>query len=177
MQVMTHGQVSAWKGVAPKLGKNTFVADGARIIGDIVAGDETSFWFNVVVRGDVNWIRIGSRTNIQDNSVVHVTRKTGPVQIGNNVTIGHSAIIHACSVEDNCLIGMGAVIMDGALIRRDSIVAAGSVVPPGKQYPAGSLIKGSPAVQVRSLTESEINFLQESADNYVELAQSYFPIG
>jgi len=174
---MEGARVMAWKNKKPELGKDTFIASGAHVIGDVVAGNETNIWFNVVIRGDVNTIRIGFRTNIQDNSVVHVTRGTGPTSIGSDVTIGHSAIIHACTVEDNCLIGMGAVILDGAVIRKNSLVAAGSVVTPGKDFPPGSMIMGSPAKVVRALTEKEIKSIQDSADHYVELARSYFPRG
>ena len=174
---MEGARVMAWTNMKPELGKDTFIASGAHVIGDVVAGNETNIWFNVVIRGDVNTIRIGFRTNIQDNSVVHVTRGTGPTSIGSDVTIGHSAIIHACTVEDNCLIGMGAVILDGAIIRKNSLVAAGSVVTPGKDFPPGSMIMGSPAKVVRALTEQEIKSIQDSADHYVELARSYFPRG
>lgn len=177
MQAMEGSQVIAWKNKKPDLGRNVLVASGARVIGDVVAGDETNIWFNVVIRGDVNTIRIGFRTNIQDNSVVHVTRGTGPTSIGSDVTIGHSAVIHACTIEDNCLIGMGAVILDGAVIRKNSLVAAGSVVTRGKDFPPGSMIMGSPAKAVRNLTAEEIKALEVSADHYVELARSYFPRG
>ncbi len=174
---MDGSQILTWKNKKPDLGKNVFVASGARVIGDVVAGNDTNIWFNVVIRGDVNTIRIGFRTNIQDNSVVHVTRGSGPTNIGSDVTIGHSAVIHACTIEDNCLIGMGAVILDGAVICKNSLVAAGSVVTPGKTFPEGSMIMGSPAKAVRSLTPDEINGLQVSADHYVELARTYFSRG
>lgn len=176
-KVMEGGQVMTWKNKKPELGKDVLVASGARIIGDVVAGAETNIWFNVVIRGDVNTIRIGFRSNIQDNAVVHVTRGTGPTSIGSDVTIGHSAVIHACTIEDNCLVGMGAVILDGAVIRKNSLVAAGSVVTPGKDFPPGSMIMGSPAKVARALTEKEIKSLQESADHYVQLARTYFPRG
>ncbi|MEY4631142.1 MAG: hypothetical protein RIQ81_1262 [Pseudomonadota bacterium] len=175
--IMAGSQVMDWKGNRPELGKDVFIASGARVIGDVVLGVGTNVWFNVVIRGDVNSIRVGFRTNIQDNAVVHVTRGTGPTNIGSDVTIGHSAIIHACTVEDNCLIGMGAVILDGARIRKNSLVAAGSVVTPGKDFPAGSMIMGSPAKAVRELTAQEIAGLQDSADHYVELARTYFSRG
>lgn len=177
MQAMEGSQVITWKNKKPDLGPHVLLASGARVIGDVVAGDETNIWFNVVIRGDVNTIRIGFRTNIQDNSVIHVSRGNGPTTIGNDVTIGHSAVIHACTIEDNCLIGMGAVILDGVIIRKNSLVAAGSVVTPGKNFPPGSMIMGSPAKAVRNLTSDEIKSLEASADHYVELARTYFPRG
>jgi carbonic anhydrase/acetyltransferase-like protein (isoleucine patch superfamily) len=174
---MDGSTVMSWKGLQPEIGKEVFIATGARVIGDVVLGAESNVWFNVVMRADVNSIRVGFRTNIQDNAVVHVTRQTGPTNIGSDVTIGHSAVIHACTIEDNCLIGMGAVILDGARIRKNSLVAAGSIVSPGKDFPPGSLIMGSPAKLARPLSEKEIAGLQDSADHYVELARTYFSRG
>jgi len=172
---MDGSTIMPWKGTDPEIGKDVFIASGARVIGDVVLGAESNIWFNVVIRGDVNSIRVGFRTNIQDNAVVHVTRETGPTNIGSDVTIGHSAVIHACTIEDNCLIGMGAVVLDGARIRKNSFVAAGSVVTPGKDFLPGSMIMGSPAKVARPLSEKEIASLQHSADHYVELARTYFP--
>lgn len=157
----------------PEIGKGVFIADGAHVIGDVQVKENSSIWYNVVLRGDVNHIRIGEDTNIQDNSVVHVTHGGCPSIIGNRVTVGHSAVIHACTVEDYALIGMGAVVLDGAHIKPYSLVAAGSVVAPGKTFPEGSLIVGSPAKAVRELSAKERSDLEKSAAHYVELAKKY----
>ncbi len=173
MLVMDGASLVSYQGKSPQLGANTLVAAGARLIGDLIAGDDCSFWFNVVVRGDCNYIRIGARTNVQDNTVIHVTHTTGPTHIGANVTIGHSAVIHACTIGDNSLIGMGAVILDGAVIPENSFVAAGALVTPGKKYPSGHLIKGSPAVAARPLTEQELDGIKSSVEHYLEYKSNY----
>ena len=170
---MPNSTVIAWQGHHPKLAKGVFVAAGAAVIGQVELGEGASVWFNSVIRGDVNTIKIGARTNIQDNSTVHVTSKSGPTSIGADVTIGHNVVIHACTIEDKCLIGMGAIILDGAIIRSRCMVAAGAVVPPGKEMPSGMLVMGAPAKVVRPLTEEELEFLGASAQGYVKLAQSY----
>lgn len=158
---------------SPKYGENCFLADGARLIGDVTMGSDVSLWFNVTVRGDCNWIKIGSQTNVQDNSVVHVTHKTGPVTIGERVTIGHNAVIHACEIGDGSLIGMGAVLLDGAVIGENCIVAAGSVVTPGKKFANGTMIMGSPAKAVRELKEQEYTWLEHSYKNYLTYKAQY----
>ena len=142
----------SFNGKVPKLGKKVYLADGVRLIGDIEIGDDSSVFFNAVLRADISFIRIGSRTNIQDNVTIHLSHIKG-VEIGNDVTIGHNAILHACTIEDHCLIGMGAIVMDGAIIRKNSVVAAGALVTPDKEYPEGSLIIGAPARIGRSLTD------------------------
>lgn len=157
----------------PTIEKSVFIAEGAVVIGDTHIGEKTSIWFNVTVRGDVNKIRIGKETNIQDNAMCHVTRKTGPLTIGDRVTIGHSAVLHACTVEDECLIGMGAVLLDKVVVEKGSMVAAGSVVPPGKVVKSGTLWVGNPAKYARELTEDEKVFLAVSAQNYVNLSEEY----
>lgn len=162
-----------WRGHEPQLGSDIFLASGAAVIGQVELGDEVNVWFNTVIRGDVNTIKIGARTNIQDNTTVHVTAKSGPTSIGSDVTIGHNAVIHACTIEDECLIGMGATILDGAVIRSRCFVAAGSVVTPGKEMPSGMMVMGAPAKAVRPLTEAELAFLKRSARDYVETARSY----
>ena len=116
------------RGFTPQIGKNSFLADNATIVGDVIMGDDCSVWFNGVVRGDVHYIRIGNNVNVQDNAVIHCTYQKAPVNIGNNVSIAHSAIIHGCTIHDNVLIGMGAIVMDGAVIESNSIIAAGAVV-------------------------------------------------
>lgn len=170
---MPNATVIPWQGHSPKIGAGVFVANGAAVIGRVELGEDVNVWFNTVIRGDVNTISIGARTNIQDNTTVHVTAKTGPTRIGQDVTIGHNAVIHACTIEDECLIGMGAVILDGAVIRSRCFVAAGSVVTPGKEMPSGMMIMGSPAKPVRPLTEAELKFLRQSALDYVATARSY----
>ena len=176
MSKMEGSTVMAWKGHQPVLGRGVFVASGAVVIGQVEIGEDANIWFNTVIRGDVNTIKIGARTNIQDNTTVHVTSGTGPTVIGSDVTIGHNAVIHACTIEDQCLIGMGSTILDGAIIRSKCFVAAGSVVTPGKEMPSGMMVMGSPAKAVRPLTESELNFLAKSAKDYVATARSYMPV-
>lgn len=164
-----------FKGVTPTLGDRVFVASGAQIIGDVHIGDESSVWFNVTIRGDVNNIRVGRRTNIQDNTVIHVTRRTAPTVLGDDITIGHGAVLHGCVVEGPSLIGMGAILLDGCVIPAESMVAAGALVAPGKTFPSGHLIKGSPAVAARPLTDDEKAFLRRSADNYRGDVRDYLP--
>lgn len=162
-----------YKGIQPKFDPSVFIADSADVIGDVEVGAESSLWFQVVVRGDVNSIRIGSRTNIQDQSCLHVTRKIAPLVVGDNVTVGHSVILHGCTISDLVLIGMGSTVMDRAIIPPRSIVGARSLVTEGKTFPEGHLIMGSPAKAVRPLTEEELAFLPKSANNYVQDAKDY----
>jgi carbonic anhydrase/acetyltransferase-like protein (isoleucine patch superfamily) len=162
-----------YKDRIPKLHETVFVADGAKIIGDVEIGEHCGIWFNAVVRGDVNFIHIGSRTNIQDNSVLHVTSKTAPLNIGSDITIGHNAVLHGCTIEDFCLIGMGAIVMDRAYIHRHSMVAAGAIVLEGFDVPEGMLVAGIPAKVKRALTEEEMQFIRQSAVNYVDYVQAY----
>lgn len=170
---MAMGKMIAYKGVVPKIGKDVFLAEGSFVIGDVEIGDNSSIWFNTVVRGDVNYIRIGNSTNIQDLTMVHVTTAKYPTIIGDNVTIGHRAMVHGCVIGNNCLIGMGAIILDGVKIGNNCLVAAGSLVTQGKEFPDGVLIMGSPAKVVRELTEEEIKGFQRLADHYSALAKSY----
>lgn len=162
-----------YKGIFPKVGRDVFLAPGAWVIGDVEIGERTSIWFNTVVRGDVNFIRIGADTNIQDNATLHVTGKKFPLMIGDRVTVGHQAVVHGCVVEDECLIGMGAVVLDGAHIGKGSIVAAGAVVSPGTVVPPGSVVMGIPAEVKKSLTEEEKERIRETAAHYVKLARRY----
>ena len=155
------------KGIEPTIPESCFIAPSADIIGDVVMGENSSAWFQTVIRGDVNYIRIGARTNIQDQSVLHVTRKTAPLIIGDDVTIGHRVTLHGCTLKNRILVGMGAVVMDGAIIDDDSIIAAGALITKDKHFPPKSLIQGHPAKLVRELTVDEIAFLKKSADNYV----------
>jgi carbonic anhydrase/acetyltransferase-like protein (isoleucine patch superfamily) len=162
-----------YAGAMPKLHPSVFVAEGARVIGDVEIEKDSSVWFNAVIRGDVNFIRIGERTNIQDASVLHVTHERYPLIIGSNVTVGHSAVVHAATVHDFSLIGMGAVVLDNACIGPYSLVAAGAVVVGHSIIPEGMLAAGVPAKVVRSLTEEERQALIQSAQNYVEYIASY----
>jgi carbonic anhydrase/acetyltransferase-like protein (isoleucine patch superfamily) len=150
----------------PKLHSSVFVAPGAKIIGDVEIGANSSVWYNCVVRGDVNYVKIGELTNIQDLSMLHVTNGKYPLVIGNKVTVGHSVTLHGCTLQDLCLIGMGAVILDGTLIEKYSMVAAGSVLRPGFVAPSGKLVAGVPAKVVRDLTVNEIKEFEESALRY-----------
>lgn len=136
-------------------------------------GEDSSIWFGVQMRGDVHEIRIGRRTNIQDGTIIHVTRKVSGTYIGDGVTVGHAAILHACTIHDNAFIGMGAIVMDEAVVESGAMVAAGAVVTPRKRVPAGELWAGNPAKKLRDLTTSDLDFFPVSADNYVRLAKDY----
>jgi carbonic anhydrase/acetyltransferase-like protein (isoleucine patch superfamily) len=160
-------------GVWPRLHESVFIADGARIIGDVEIGADSSVWFNAVVRGDVCPIRIGERTNVQDNVTLHVTHDTGPLNIGSRVTIGHNAVLHACTVQNETLIGMGAVLLDGCVIEPRVLVAAGSLVRQGFVAPSGMLVAGVPAAVKRPLTEDELRNALESPDNYARYVAAY----
>jgi len=162
-----------FKDKKPVIDSSALVVDSAQVIGDVVIGEASSIWFNAVIRGDVNYIRIGKRTNIQDGCVLHVARKTHPLIIGDEVTIGHNVTLHACTVGSRCLIGMGAIVMDGAEIGDESIVGAGALVTHGSIIPPGSLALGSPAKVIRQLTEEEKRGIRESASHYVGDVESY----
>ena len=158
----------ALDGMTPRLGSRAFVADGAVLVGDVEVGDDSSVFYNAVLRGDLAPIRIGKRTNIQDNVTVHVS--TGvPTVIGDEVTVGHNAVLHACTIDDNVLIGMGAIVMDGAHIKKNCIVGAGAVVTQGKEFPENSLVVGSPAHVVRELTVDELEKVCGGMQRYVEI--------
>lgn len=152
--------------------KTVFISDGARVLGDVEIGKNSSVWFNAVIRGDSNKIRIGNRSNIQDNAVIHTSKDFG-VCIGDNVTIGHGAIVHGCTVKSNVIIGMGAIILNGAVIEENCIIGAGALVTQGKVIPAGSLVFGNPAKIVRSLTDQEIRSITDNAASYVKEAEHY----
>jgi len=160
-------------GVHPVLDETNFVAETAAVIGDVHLGKDSSVWFSATVRGDVHRIRIGARSNIQDNAVVHVTNQTAPTTIGNAVTVGHSAIVHGCRVEDQVLIGMGAIILDHAVIGSRSIVGAHALVTGGVIIPEESLVLGSPARVVRRLTPEEVSSIVTYSDNYVKYKDIY----
>ena len=160
-------------GVTPELDPSVFVAAGAVIIGDVKIGKESSIWFNAVVRGDVNYIRIGERTNIQDGAILHVTHNVYPLLIGSNVTVGHGVILHGARVEDFTLVGMGATVLDNARIGSYSLIAAGSLVPENAVIPEGVLVAGVPAKIKRSLNDDERRRIAESAAHYVEYVREY----
>lgn len=157
-----------FKGKSPKIGERVFVAEGARLIGDVEIGDDSSVFYNAVLRADLAEIRIGQRTNIQDNVTIHLSTDVG-VHVGDDVIVGHNAVLHACTIEDRVLIGMGAVVMDGAHIKSNCIVGAGAIVTQGKEFPEGSLIVGSPAHIVRELTAEEIRKAHENALHYLDI--------
>ena len=159
--------IYTYKNANPKLPKSVFVAPNAAVIGDVEIGENSSVWFNSVIRGDVHQIRIGERTNIQDGSVLHVTYQKWALEIGDNVTVGHGAILHGCTISSNCLIGMGARVLDGARVGEFSLVAAGSLVLQGDKVPSNSLVAGVPAIVKRTLTAAEVEQIKASAERYV----------
>lgn len=165
--------IKPFKNLKPRIGERVFVAEDAVIIGDVTIGDDSSIWFGTILRGDVNYIKIGKCTSIQDGTVIHVTNRTDPTVVGDYVTVGHAVKLHGCTVKDNCLVGIGAIVLDGAVVSENSIVAAGALVPPRKIFPAGSLIMGFPAKVVRQLTEEEIAGLKEHAERYVNYKNEY----
>ena len=165
--------IVSYRGLAPKIHPSVFVAEGAHIIGDVEIGKDSSVWFNVVIRGDVHFIKIGEATNIQDNAVLHVTHKASPLRIGSHVTIGHGAVVHAATIRDFSLIGMGAVVLDNAEVGPYALVAAGAVVLANTVIPEGTMAAGVPAKVVRSLTPEERRSLIQSAQNYVEYVATY----
>jgi carbonic anhydrase/acetyltransferase-like protein (isoleucine patch superfamily) len=162
-----------YRGIIPTIHPDAWIAPGAVVVGDVHIGAFSNVWFGCVIRGDVNTIRIGERTNIQDGTVIHVTRKTGPTIIGSGITIGHQALIHAATLEDECFIGMGATIMDLARVESGAFVAAGALVTPKKQVKSGEVWAGNPAKLLRPVSAEEAAFIPVSAQNYVELAQEY----
>ena len=155
----------------PLIADDVYLAPGCKIIGDVTIGDGSSIWFNTVVRGDVNYIRIGEMTNVQDLSMLHVTKETHPLIIGDRVTIGHSVTLHGCTLKNNCFIGMGATILDGAFIESNSLVAAGSLVKQNFVVPSGKLVAGVPAKVVRDLKPLEIDNIEASAERYKKYAE------
>ena len=162
-----------YKDRLPEVHPTAYIDQSSMVIGDVTIGEQSSVWMCVVIRGDVNYIRIGDRTNIQDGTVVHVMHDTCPTVIGSDVTIGHGAIVHGCTIADRVLIGMGAIVLNGASIGRDTIVAAGSLVTERMVIPERSLVMGSPAKVKRALNDAEVASIQEYADNYVRYKRDY----
>ncbi len=158
----------------PKIPKDCFIAENATIVGDVVMGNECSIWFNAVVRGDVNFIKIGNKVNIQDGAIIHATYKTSPTTIGNNVSIGHNAIVHGCTVQDNVLIGMGSIVMDDCVVESNSIIAAGAVVTKNTRVEGGSIYAGIPARKIKDISpELSKGEIERIANNYVLYSSWY----
>ena len=165
--------IRSYRGRTPKIPLSAYIDSDVVIIGDVTIGEQSSVWPGVVIRGDVNWIRIGARTNIQDGSVLHVMRDTHPLQLGDQVTIGHGVILHGCTIESRVLIGMGSILLNGAKIGAGSIVAAGTLVPEGTVVPPGSLFMGHPGKFRRALTAEDQESIDAYATRYIEYAESY----
>jgi carbonic anhydrase/acetyltransferase-like protein (isoleucine patch superfamily) len=163
--------IKAVKGIEPKFGKNIYLAENSTVVGKVIMGDDCTVWFNAVVRGDVHYIHIGNKVNIQDAAIIHCTYQKAAVTIGNNVSIGHRAIVHGCTLEDNVLVGMGAILMDHVYVEKNSIIAAGAVVLENTRVESGSIYAGVPAKKVKNLDQDQIhNLIERIANNYVMYA-------
>ena len=165
--------IRSFNNIFPKVHQTAFVPDDAIVIGDVEIGEDASVWFGSIVRGDVNYIRIGARTNIQDATVIHVSSRTHTTILEEEITVGHRVTLHGCHIERGCLIGIGSILMDGVRVGARSLVGAGSLLTPGTQVPPRSLVLGSPARVKRELTDDELAFLDRSWRNYVELKAKY----
>lgn len=161
------GSLIKYKGKVPQVGERVFLAEGACLVGDVSVGDDSSVFYNAVIRADLAEIKIGKRTNIQDNVCIHVSTGVG-VNIGDEVTVGHGAVLHGCTIEDNVLIGMGAILMDGSHIKKNCIIGAGALVTHGKEFPEGSLVMGAPAHVVRTLTTDELKNVKIGVEHYLD---------
>ena len=160
--------IKSVNGISPQFGKNCFLAENSTIVGDVIAGDDCSIWFNAVVRGDVNSIRIGKKVNIQDGAVLHCTYQKTKLNLGNNVSVGHNAIVHGCTIHDNVLVGMGAIVMDNVEIGSNTIIAAGAVVLEGTKVESGSVYAGIPAKKVKDINQELVNGeINRIAENYL----------
>ena len=173
MEKWKNKMIKSFQNKIPHLDKNVYISESAYVIGDVTLGDEVNIWFGAVLRGDMHYIQLGSRTNIQDNAVVHVTTDVSPTIIGSGVTVGHGAIIHGCTIEDNCMIGMGAIVMDDAVIGSGSLVGAGSLVPPKMVVLPNSLVVGLPGKVVRKISDEEYTMIIERPQEYIDLASIY----
>jgi carbonic anhydrase/acetyltransferase-like protein (isoleucine patch superfamily) len=162
-----------YRGQVPRVHPSAFIDDSAQVIGDVEIGEESSVWMCVVIRGDVNRIRIGRRSNVQDGTIVHVMKDTHPTVIGDNVTIGHGAVVHGCTIDDQCLVGMGAILLNGVIVGSGSIIAAGALLPEGTQIPPRSLVMGSPGKVRRTLSDADLDEIQMYADRYVAYRLDY----
>ncbi len=165
--------IRTYKGVTPQIAEDAFIAENAVIIGDVEVGEQSSIWYGVVLRGDVERIRIGKRSNVQDGTIVHVTEGKFGTYIGDDVLIGHNAVVHGCTLEDGAFVGMGAVVLDGAVVEGGAMVAAGALVAPGKRVKSGELWGGNPARKMRDLTPEQIKGLKMGTDHYVDVAKIY----
>lgn len=165
--------ILSYRGVWPRIGERVFIAPGASVVGDVELAEDVSIWFGCVVRGDVNVVRIGPRTNIQDGTVIHVAKEGQGTFIGADVTVGHMALLHACTLQDEAFVGMRATLMDGALVERGGMVAAGALITPGKRVRSGELWAGTPAKKVRDLTPEDVAGMRKLAPRYVGLARDY----
>lgn len=162
------------KGIKPQFGKKCFLAENVVIIGDVTMGNDCSVWYNAVIRGDVHYIKMGNKVNVQDGAVIHATYKTSPTNIGNNVSIGHNAIVHGCTIHDNVLIGMGAIVMDNCIVESNSIIAAGAVVTKNTIVKSGSIFAGMPAKKLKDISEDLISGeIERIANNYLKYANWY----
>ena len=162
-----------YRGLLPRVHPTAFIDDSAQVIGDVEIGEHSSVWMCVVIRGDVNRIRIGRRSNVQDGTIVHVMKDTHPTTIGDDVTIGHAAVVHGCAIEDRCLIGMGAILLNGVVVGGGSIIAAGTLLPEGTHVPPRSLVMGSPGKVRRTLSDADLDEIQMYADRYVAYRLDY----
>ncbi len=165
--------IKPYNGVFPKIHPTSFIADSAQVIGNVTIGKESSVWFQTVVRGDVNFIQIGDRTNIQDSCVLHVIGDTSPLIIGDDVTAGHRVVLHGCIIKSRVLVGIGSIVLDGAVVEENSIIAAGTLVPPKFRVPSGTIVMGVPASVKRELKPEEFEHIKQSAMNYAEYSKTY----
>ena len=165
--------ILSFKNKTPQVESSAYISHSAMVVGNVAIGEKSSVWFNAVIRGDVNYIRIGKRTNVQDGCVLHVAREKYPLIIGDEVTVGHNATLHACTIASHCLIGMGTVVMDGSEIGENCIIGAGSLVTPHTVISSGNMAIGSPAKIKRKLTDGEIRSIRDSANHYVGDIKSY----
>src|SRR3954462_15296247 len=165
--------IRPYRGILPSVHSTAYIDESAQVIGDVEIGEESSVWMTVVIRGDVNRIRIGRRSNVQDAKIVHVMKDSHPTIVGNDVTIGHAAVVHGCTIEDQCLIGMGAILLNGSHVGTGSIVAAGTLLVEGQKVPPRSLVMGSPGKVKRLLTQAEVADIQMYADRYAGYRLDY----
>lgn len=160
--------IKSVRGKTPLIGKDCFIAENATIVGDVTMGDQCSIWFNAVIRGDVHYIKMGNKVNVQDGAIIHATYQKSPTEIGNNVSIAHNAIVHGCTIKDNVLIGMGSIVMDDCIVESNSIIAAGAVLTKGTHVPAGSVFGGTPARKIKEInTELSQGEIERIAEAYI----------